>query len=157
MLRPNKIQFMKSHKWICWCASREVQDTTHFVRCFRKTAKIVMSVSPSLRVEQPDSHWTRLREIWCSSIFRKSVEKSDMHEYFTWSCMYVCDEISLKSSRNQNCFSQKLYRKLNTHFRINNILPKIVPFMRMWKKIWYSRTAHRRKYKTARAHCMLDN
>ena len=40
-----------------------------------KATTSFMSVCPSVRMEQLGSHWTDFYEIWCLSIFRKSVEK----------------------------------------------------------------------------------
>jgi len=38
--------------------------------------------------------------------------KSDKYDgYFTWRPMHVYDNISLSSSKNDKCFTKKLYRK----------------------------------------------
>jgi hypothetical protein len=53
----------------------------------RKAAiSVVISVCPSVRIEQLGSHWTEFHEIWYLSIFRKSVEKI---------------QVSLKSNKNK--------------------------------------------------------
>ena len=143
MLKPNKVNFMKSHKWICPCASREAQDTTHFVRCFRKTAKSLMSVCPSLRRDQPYSHWTGFHEIWYLSIFFENLwRKSSLDYNLIWItsnlheavCRLVIRSPSiLLRIRTVSVKSCTEYQ--NRYFRINNILPKIVPFMRMWENM----------------------
>jgi hypothetical protein len=53
---------------------------------------------PSVRMKQLGSHWTDFHEIWCFSIFRKSVEKvqvalkSDNYNgWFTWRPIYIYD------------------------------------------------------------------
>jgi hypothetical protein len=53
-----------------------VEVSSHFRR-FRKIAKTLrISVHPSVCMEQLDSHWTDLNEIWClMGIFRNCVEK----------------------------------------------------------------------------------
>jgi hypothetical protein len=50
----------------------------------------VMSVCPSVRMEQMGFHWTDFHEIWCLSIFRKSAEKI---------------QLSLKSGENSGLFT----------------------------------------------------
>jgi len=63
------------------------------------------SVRPSVLMEQLDSHWTDSHEIWCWSIFRKSVQKvraslksDENNEYFAWRPIYIFYHISLDSS-----------------------------------------------------------
>jgi len=51
-----------------------------------------MSVRPSVRIEQLDSHWTDFYDIWYLRIFRKSVEKI---------------QVSLKSDKNKGYFTLK--------------------------------------------------
>jgi hypothetical protein len=51
----------------------------------------------------------------------------------------------------------KLVEKIKTHFMLNNLFPKIMPFMRWCGKIWYSQTGYRWQYNMAHALCMLDN
>ena len=47
---------------------------------FRKaTVSFVMSVRPSVRMEQIGSLWTAFHEIWYLSIFRKYVERFQVH------------------------------------------------------------------------------
>jgi hypothetical protein len=49
-----------------------------FIRRFhmwKVTISFVMSVCPSVRMEQLDSHWTDFQEIWYLCIFRKPVKK----------------------------------------------------------------------------------
>ena len=69
----------------------------------KATIRFVMSVCPSVHVEQLGSHWTDFQETWYLSTFRKTVEtfhvsvKSDTNNgYFAWIAMYIYD-ISLVS------------------------------------------------------------
>jgi hypothetical protein len=39
----------------------------------------------------------------------------------------------------------------------NSFLPKIMPCVTWWWKMWYSQTVHRWKHNTTHAHFMLDN
>jgi len=62
----------------------------------KRLISYVISVRPSVRMEQLFSHWTDFHEIWYSSIFRISVEEiqiswnSDKNKwYFTW-MLIVC-------------------------------------------------------------------
>ena len=75
-----------------------------FAKWRRETISIVMSVCPSVRVEQHSFHWRNFQEIW-HLIFRRSFEKipvrlnSEKNKgYFTWRPMYIYDHISLSSS-----------------------------------------------------------
>jgi hypothetical protein len=73
-----------------------------------------MSVCPSVRMEQLDSHWTDFNDIWNLSIFIKSVEKiqvllkSDKNNgwYCTWGPIYIYDHISLNTSQSEKCFRE---------------------------------------------------
>jgi hypothetical protein len=76
----------------------------------KATISFVVSVRLSVRPsacprKQLCSHWTNLYEIWCLSIFRKSVEKiqdslksGKNNRYFTWRIMHIFNHISLTSS-----------------------------------------------------------
>jgi hypothetical protein len=75
-----------------------------FAKLRRATVSFVMSVWPSIRMEQRGSHRTDFHEIWYLDIFRKSLEKVEVslksdknNGYFTWRPMYVSDHISLSS------------------------------------------------------------
>ena len=65
-------------------------------RLLKAAIYFVVSVRPSVRVEQLGSPWTDFHEIWYLIIFRKLVEeirvslKSDMNNgYFTWRPIYI--------------------------------------------------------------------
>ena len=62
------------------------------------TISVIMSVGPSVRMEQLGSLWTAFHEIWYLSIFRKSVEKI---------------QVPLKSDQKKK---QVLYMKIYIHF-----------------------------------------
>ena len=59
-----------------------VQNYRQFLGVFPKLRKatnsFVMSVGPSVRIKQLGSHWTDFHEIWHLSIFRKTVEESQI-------------------------------------------------------------------------------
>jgi len=66
---------------------------------------LLVSVRPSVCMEQLASHRTDFHEIWYLSILRKSIEKiqallnSDKNSrYFTWRTIYIYDRIWLISS-----------------------------------------------------------
>jgi hypothetical protein len=82
---------------------------TTFLCAFAKFRKAIislaMSVRPSVRMKQLNSHWTDFHEIWYLHIFRKPVEKiqgslksNKNNGYFTWRPIYIFDHISLSSS-----------------------------------------------------------
>jgi len=75
-----------------------------FAKLRRATVSFVMSVWPSVRMEQHGSHGTNFHVIWYLNILRKSLEKievslksDEINGYFTWRQMYVSDHISLSS------------------------------------------------------------
>jgi len=76
-------------------------------------------------MEQLDSHWTHLCDIWYLKVFRKSVKKikvllkSDMNNgYFIWRLVYLYDQISILRMRN---ISDKGFREnQDIHFVFNN-------------------------------------
>jgi hypothetical protein len=57
----------------------------------------------------------------------------------------------------RNVSDRSCTQNRNKHFVFCNFFLKIVPFMRLCGKIWYSQTGHRWQYNTAHALCMLDN
>jgi hypothetical protein len=64
-----------------------------FAKLPKATISFVMSVRPSVRMEQLGFHWTDFHEIWYLGIFRKSVEKI---------------KVSLKSNKNDGNFTRRL-------------------------------------------------
>jgi len=46
-----------------------------FAKLWKATVSFVMSVLPSVRMEQLDFHWADFHEIWYLCIFRKSKSK----------------------------------------------------------------------------------
>ena len=51
-------------------------------------------------------------------------------------------------------FQTKVVEKIKAHFYVQQLLPKIVPFVRRCGKIQYSQTGHR-QYTTSHARCVL--
>jgi hypothetical protein len=96
-------------------------------------------------------------------IFRKSVEKiqvslksDNSNWYFTW-CFHIYDNISLNSSYNEKCFRQSFRESQNTRFMFNNFFPpKVVPFMRLCRKIWWTLRGHIWSHNKAHTRCILD-
>ena len=75
-----------------------------FTKLHRATVSFVMSVWPSIRMEQHGSHGTDFHEIWYLNIFQKSLEKVEIslksdknNSYFTWRPVYMSDHMSLSS------------------------------------------------------------
>ena len=72
-----------------------------------------MSVQLSVHMEQFGSHLTAFHEIWYLSIIRKSVVKIQVslkydknNGYFTYTPMYIYDNILLNYPWNEKCFGQ---------------------------------------------------
>jgi hypothetical protein len=70
-------------------------------------------VRASVRMKELGSHWTNFHKIWYLSIFRKPLQeirvllKHDKNNCcFTRRSMYVCNNVSLNSSRNKKYFGQ---------------------------------------------------
>ena len=93
-------------KW-CW------YDLGFFSNLRKATINVVMSVRPSARLRQLGSQWTDFNEVWYLSIFRKSVEKTQVslksdnnNVYFTLRRVYIY--ISLNYSKDEKLFRQNL-------------------------------------------------
>jgi hypothetical protein len=132
-----------------------------FAKLWKATISIVMSVRPSIRMEQLGFHWTDFHEIWYLS-FPKSVDKiqdslkpEKNKGYFKWRLMYIYDSISPNSSYNEKCSRQKFYR-ISKH-----VLYWITFFSkkcRLWDNVEeYGTAGHVTDENTAHALCMLDN
>ena len=109
----------KTHKCTLQAECKYFGD---FTKLQKATISFVMSVCLSVRMKQLGSHWRDFHDIWYLTIFRKSVQKTQVslqadrnNEYFTWSPMYIYDifrwillkmkTVSDKSYReNQNTF-----------------------------------------------------
>jgi hypothetical protein len=81
------------------------------------TISFVMSVRPSLRIEQLGSHWTDFHEIWYVIISRKSAKKiqSDKNNgYCTWIPIYIFDHIAHFFLELKMFFREKGCRKIKT-------------------------------------------
>ena len=61
-----------------WITAKPWMDIRVFRRVRKAFISFVMSVCPSVRMEQLGSHWKESYEIWHSIIFRKSFEKIDV-------------------------------------------------------------------------------
>jgi hypothetical protein len=59
--------------------------------------------------------------------------------------------------RKKNVSDKICREKQNTHFAFNNVLPKILPFIRQCGKMWWGQRGHTRQYNMTHALCMLDN
>ena len=84
---------------------------------------IFLSVRPSVRVEQIDSHWTDFYAIWYLRVFRKYLEKiqlslksSKNNGFFTWRPIYNYYNISLNLLRMRNVSDRSCRENQNTHF-----------------------------------------
>ena len=109
-----------------------------FANLRKATISFVMSVRPSVRIEQLGCHWTDFLEIWYLSIFRKSVEKIQVslkfyknNGYFTRISMHFWSYL-IHFSLEWEIFHANVVEKIKTHFVFNNFLffSKIVQFMR---------------------------
>jgi len=88
------------------------------VRKIANSDYFAMSVCLPVRKKQLSSQWTDFHEIGYLGIFRKSVEKIQVslkfdknNEYFNCTPMYIYDNISLSSFKNNKSFKNKLYMK----------------------------------------------
>ena len=103
----------------------------------KATICFVMSVRLSVRMEQLDSHQSDFDEILYLSFFRKSVKKvqvsfksgknkghfkRNVFKFMTISCWIFL--------RITNVLDQSCRQNQNTHFTLNNVFIKILPFMR---------------------------
>ena len=132
-----------------WAACADFGEITEaqksFLGAFAELRKailsFIMSVRLSVRMEQLRSHWADFHGIWYLSIFRKSVEKSQvslkyennstLHEdrctFMVISCWILL--------RMRNV-SDKFVQKIKTHFVFNNFFfENRVVYEVMWKYI----------------------
>jgi hypothetical protein len=97
-----------------------------FTKLWKITVSFVVSIRVSICMEQLGSHWMHVREIWCLSIYQKSVKKmqallkSDKNNgYFSWRPTYTVAHWFLLRMRN---VSDKSCREnQNTHFMFRNV------------------------------------
>jgi hypothetical protein len=134
----------------------------HLQNCDKLLLDSSRHVCQSVCIEQLGSHWMDFHENLHVNIFRKSVNdiqdslKSDInYRYCTWMCMYIYDNISLNSSKNDKYLSHCYRENQYTHFISIFFFSKIVPFMRWRGKVWYSQTGHKWQHNMAQAFCLL--
>jgi hypothetical protein len=93
-----------------------------FAKLRKPTTSSLMSVRPSVRMEQLCSHWTDFHDSWYLGIFRKSVEKIQVYlqkdknsGHFTWrpyTFLFISRSILLRMKN----LSGKSFREIrNTH------------------------------------------
>jgi len=120
---------------------KKVEFLEAFAKFRKSTMSSVMSVCPSIRIEQLGSHWTCFHEISYLSIFGKSVEKiqvslrSDKNNCTLHEDLYVHSygNTSLNSYQKEKCFRKKTisYWKPKLIFCAQQIFdPKVLSFMR---------------------------
>jgi hypothetical protein len=102
-----------------------------FKKLRKATVNCLMSLCPSVRVEQLFCHWTDFRDIWRLNIFRKSVDQIQVplkfdknNGYFMWIAMYICVISRWILFRMRNIGGKSCRENQNTRF------PIIVQFMR---------------------------
>jgi hypothetical protein len=66
-------------KHINTLCGRNVEFLEVFANLRKATISFIMSVCPSVRMEQLDSHWTDFVKILYLTIFRKSLGKIELH------------------------------------------------------------------------------
>ena len=114
-----------------------------FLRAFEKlrkaTISFVMSVRPSVRMEQLDSHWTDFDEFWYFRFFLKSVEKIQVYlksgknngyftqRFFTFMTISRLIPLTLRNVLDKSCRENQ-----NTRFMFNNIFRKSC---RLWDNV----------------------
>ena len=123
----------------------------------KATVSFLMSVRPSVRIEQLGSHWQDLHEIWYSSVFKKSIKKIKFswksyknNGYFTWRPTYFFNNISLSSSLNEKCFRQKFQRKSKHPILFKNLPLKSC---RLWDNVKNYCTAGQATGDMGHVHC----
>jgi hypothetical protein len=119
---------------LCKCVSLCIYRFLGAFANFRRaTISFVISVCPSVRMEQLGFDWTDFREIWYLTIFRHSVEevqfwlksgKNNGHFHENLCTFVIIFRWILLRMRN---VSDKICTEnQNIHFMFNNIFPKIV-------------------------------
>ena len=75
-----------------------------FAKLWKATISFIMSVCPSIHMEQLGPHYTNIHEIWYLRVFQKFVEKIQVwlksdkdNKDFTWRPTYIYDHILLNS------------------------------------------------------------
>ena len=86
----------------------------------------------SIHMEQLGSHWMDCYETWCSSIFKKSVKKTQVslkseknNGYIARWQIYIYYNILLNSTQNEKCFSQICRENQNIRFTFSDFFPKL--------------------------------
>jgi hypothetical protein len=127
-------------------SDKKIINKLRFLGAFAKQWKATVKAlsCPSVRVEQLGSHWMNIRVNLYVSILPKIVEKikvslkSDKNNgYFTWRRVYIYNTLQLFSEWEM--FQAKAVERVKTLFFF---FRKVVPCMKSWGKIWYSRTGH---------------
>jgi hypothetical protein len=103
----------------------------------------------SFRMERLGFCWTDIYEVWYLGIFRKCVEKIQVslksdksNGCLTCRHMYICDNISLNSSKNEKCL-RKVCRENENTFYVQWLPPKIMHFLRKCGEIFRAQLATR--------------
>ena len=133
----------------------------HLECIFRRVCRVYLSV----HMGKFGSHIAGFNEVWHFSIFRKSIERTQVakkqggknNRYFVWRPMYIYDNFSWNSSQNGKCFGQKYVEEIKTH-----ILCSVTFFFRKSWQLWdnvekYCRAGQATDGSRAHALCMLDN
>ena len=77
---------------------------------------------------------------------------STLYEYvFTFMTISRWIILRMKNVSNKSCRENQ-----NTHFIFSNFFPKIVPFMRQCRKMWWSQRGHKWRHNIVQKRCMLE-
>jgi hypothetical protein len=108
-----------------------------FVKLIIATISFVMTICPSVRMEQQHSPWMDIHEIGVCVYFSKFVKKVQVslqskkkRVYFTWSPKYIYEHISFTSKQNYK-WSEGICREYrNAYFILNAFSFENRAFMR---------------------------
>ena len=102
------------------------------VKLQKATISFVMSVCPSIHMEQLGSHWLDFHEIWYLSIFRKSVQKnqvslnSNNNGYFTLKSNIHFWSYFAQFNLEWEMFQTKVVEKIKMHLIFKFFLKYII-------------------------------
>jgi hypothetical protein len=133
-----------------------------FVKLRRATISFVMSVLPSVRMEQFDYLRTCFNNIWYLSILRKSAEKIQLslksdknNSYFTLTSIYILI-ISRSVFLRMRHISEKVEEKLEIHI-LNSKSHFFRKSFRLWDNVEkYSRAEQATDDNMEYTYCTLD-
>ena len=134
-LRCHLHQFMSA--WMIFSCVRKIAKSDYQLRHLSIRLSTWNNSAPTKRIFMKLDIWGSFLKI-CRKKIQVRLQSDKSNVYVTRRPMHIYEKSRLILLRMRNVSDKYCRENQNTHFMFKHIFPKIVPFMRLRGKMWYS-------------------